>query len=229
MIIPYNAARKATPPKNVSKKAEYYQLEEIEEIKKAIQSESIKWRTLIMVLMISGVRRGEILGLCWKNIDFEKNRIMTELNVLYSVEKGVYIDTLKTDSSERWISMPTEVMTLLQEYKHWQEEEAKRLDGYYINQGFVFCNDNGSPMHPDSVNTHFARFSKRNGLPHMKPHAFRHTMASILLFGGADLVSTSRRLGHAKVTTTADIYSHIIKEADNRNVEIITKTFLSPQ
>lgn len=81
-------------------------------------------------------------------------------------------------------------------------------------------------MHPDIVTTWLDRFSKRHDLPHINPHAFRHTMASMLYFNGVDSVSISKRLGHAQVSTTANIYAHIMEEADQRNADILANVFL---
>ena len=69
------------------------------------------------------------------------------------------------------------------------------------------------------------KFSKRHNLPHINPHAFRHTMASILYFNKADSVSISKRLGHAQVSTTANIYAHIIESADQQNTDILADVF----
>ena len=74
----------------------------------------------------------------------------------------------------------------------------------------------------------YAEFSKRHDLPHINPHAFRHTMASILINSGKDVVSVSKRLGHAKVSTTTDIYSHIIMEADEQASECLADVMLRP-
>ena len=117
-------------------------------------------------------------------------------------------------------------MRLLRHYKFWQTEERLRKGEYYQNKGFVFAQDNGEPMHPDSVTDWMNKFSKRNGLPHINPHAFRHTMASMLYFNGVDSVSISKRLGHAQVSTTANIYAHVMEEADQRNADILTEVFL---
>ena len=82
-------------------------------------------------------------------------------------------------------------------------------------------------MHPDSITDWLGKFSKRHNLPHINPHAFRHTMASILYFNGMDSITISKRLGHTKVSTTADIYAHIIQEADERAAECIGDVLLN--
>ena len=103
---------------------------------------------------------------------------------------------------------------------------SRNLKGLLKELDFVFAQDTGLPMHPDSVTTWLARFSKRHELPHINPHAFRHTMASLLYFNGMDSVSISKRLGHAQVSTTADIYAHVIAEADRKNADILGDIFL---
>ena len=115
---------------------------------------------------------------------------------------------------------------LLRQYRAWQSEERLRLGEYFQNQDFVFSQDNGKPMHPDSLATWLDRFSKRHGLPHINPHAFHHTMESLLLFAGVDDVSVSKRLGHAQASTTSNIYGHIIEKADQRSADILADVLL---
>ena len=95
-------------------------------------------------------------------------------NVQYSPDRGIYEDTPKTERSKRYIALPVETMQLLRQYRTWQSGEMLRLGEYYRRQGFVFSQDNGAPMHPDGVTDWLAKFSKRHGLPHINPHAFRH-------------------------------------------------------
>jgi integrase len=226
-LVPYNVASRATLPKAQQKEVNYFQLEDVAAIREALETEPIKWKTITHLLLITGARRGEILGLKWPSVDFENNRIYICNNVLYAADIGIYEDTPKTEKSKRYISLPAETMALLREYRAWQNEERLRLGGYFVNQGFVFCQDNGGPMHPDSVTDGLAKFSKRHGLPHINPHAFRHTMASMLYFNGVDSVSISKRLGHAQVSTTANIYAHVMEQADQKNADILADIFLS--
>ena len=136
------------------------------------------------------------------------------------------VDSLKTSSSNRKIVIPKEIVNLLLEYKLTQNELQYINGDRWINSDFVFTQEDGSPMHPDSVTTYLARFSKRYDLKHISPHKFRHSMASILYFSGADAVSISKRLGHSRVSTTSDIYAHIIQSADETNSDILSSAFL---
>ena len=108
-----------------------------------------------------------------------------------------------------------------------KEKDAKKKDNFFSNPDkLLFTQENGLPMHPDSVTTWLDRFAKRHGLPHINPHKFRHTMASMLIHNKVDIVSVSKRLGHSKVSTTTDIYSHALKEADRQNADILASVFL---
>lgn len=147
-------------------------------------------------------------------------------SISYTPDKGVYESSPKTESSKRFISLPAETMQLLKQYKAWQAEEILRLGSYYQRNDFVFSQDSGAPMHPDSVTTWLDRFSKRHDLPHINPHAFRHTMTSLLIFNGMDSVSISKRLGHSQVSTTTNIYAHVMEEADKRNADILGEILL---
>lgn len=119
-----------------------------------------------------------------------------------------------------------ETITLLKEYRDWYLAEKETLGSHWENTDFVFVKYNGKPMHPDSITDYLKKFSKKYNLPHINPHAFRHTMASLLVFSGMDIVNISKRLGHSNVSTTTDIYSHVIKEADEQSAENIADIIL---
>lgn len=225
-LVPFNVAAKATLPKVSKREVNYFQPEQVSAIRDALETEPMKWKMLVHLFLITGARRGEILGLKWSAVDFAGNRVHICNNILYSPDVGIYEDTPKTATSDRWVSLPAETVQLLRKYQVWQNTERLRLGAYYQDQGYLFAQDNGSPMHPDSVTDWMDKFSKRHGLPHINPHAFRHTMASMLYFNGVDSVSISKRLGHAQVSTTANIYAHVMEAADQRNADILADVFL---
>ena len=225
-LIPFNLAAKATLPKMEKKAVNYFQPIEIEAIREALETEPLKWKALVHLFLISGARRGEILGLKWSAVDYEHNRIHIENSILYTADRGIYEDSPKTETSIRWISLPAETMQLLRQWQIRQTEDRLRLGELYHNQGFVFCQDNGLPMHPDTATGWMKSFSERHNLPHINPHAFRHTMASMLYYSHVDTISISRRLGHAQPSTTSNIYAHVIADADQKNAEILADIFL---
>ena len=225
MLVPYNAAAKATPPKPAKQAANYFQVNDVIRIREALEQEPLKWKVATHLLLITGCRRGEIMGLKWDRIDFSNSQIKIETTLLYSPKRGIYEDTTKT-GAVRFIKLPAETMALLREYRRWYLEQRLKNGDRWRDTGFLFVKDNGEPMIPDGITAWLRKFSERHGLPHINPHAFRHTMASVLISSGKDVVSISKRLGHANVSTTTDIYSHIIQEADERASECIADVLL---
>jgi integrase len=228
MIVPYNAAAKATPPKLERHEAECFQMEEVERIRDFLEKEPLKWKTATHLLLITGCRRGEIMGLKWDKVDWKNSQIKVDKALLYSADCGVYEDSTKT-STIRFIKLPEETMQLLREYRKWYNEQRIKNADRWTKTDYLFVQEDGKPMNPDSLTDWLNKFSKKYDLPHIHPHKFRHTMASILYFNHVDSITISKRLGHAKVSTTTDIYSHIMKQADEAASDCIANVVLKPK
>lgn len=212
MLVPYNAAKKATPPRTQQKDVNYFQPMQICDILDALEGEPLKWQLITHLLMITGARRGEIAGLKWSKFDMEKRRLKVDTALLNSTKIGIYETTTKT-SNQRYIPLPEETFALLKRYRISQMELQLANGDRWVHTDYVFTKSDGSPIGPDTITQWLAKFSKRKGLPHINPHAFRHTAASVLISQGTDVVTVSKMLGHAKVSTTEDIYSHVIEES----------------
>ena len=225
-LIMYNPARKATPPKAPTKEANYFDIEYIEKIRDCLENEPIKWKAAVHLLLITGARRGEILGLKWDKVDWTNNQIYICNNLLYSAERGLYEDTTKTAQSTRYIKLPIETMELLREYRSWYLKQQSDCGDKWQHSNFLFVQENGAPMAPSTLTMYCKKFSEKYGLPHINPHAFRHTMVSVLYFNGVDSISISRRLGHSKVSTTTDKYGHIMRKADEAAADCIADVIL---
>lgn len=213
MIVQYNAAAKASPPRIERKEATSLQPNDVNAILYCLEDEPIKWRTIVHLLIVTGCRRGEIAGLKWSKIDWKNELLLIDTALLYSKKRGIYEDTTKTGNARR-IKLPAETMQQLQQYRNWFVLERMKRGQNWVECDYVFVRDGGGAIHPDSINTWLSKFSDKYGFAHINPHKFRHTMASLLISGGTDTVTVSKRLGHAKVSTTTDIYSHIIQKAD---------------
>ena len=94
-----------------------------------------------------------------------------------------------------------------------------------MHTDYVFTKSDGSSIGPDTITQWLAKFSKRKGLPHINPHAFRHTAASVLISQGTDVVTVSKMLGHANVSTTEDIYSHVIEESKQQASNVLAEVY----
>lgn len=225
MLVPYNAAAKATPPRINKKDPNYFQPDTVSAILEALESEPLKWRLITHLLIVTGCRRGEIMGLKWEKIDFDSGRVKIDRALVSSKSKGVYEESTKT-SDVRYLNLPRETIELLRQHKR-EQLQLRLINGErWISSGYVFTRDNGDHMNPDSITGWLKDFSERHGLPHINPHAFRHTVASVLLANGNDIVTVSKQLGHASITTTESFYSHIIEENKAKASECIADTLL---
>ena len=117
-------------------------------------------------------------------------------------------------------------MQLLREYRAWYNELRLKNGDRWQDSGFLFVKSDGAPIHPDSFAGWLRKFTKRHDLPHLHPHGFRHTNASMLIGNGVDVVTVANRLGHADVSTTLDIYSHAISEAKAKASETLADVML---
>ena len=221
LLVPYNAADKAKPPKKVRTTANYFEQDEINAILEVAENEPLKWKTILHLMIVTGGRRGEVLGLTWDCVDFTFSRIHIEKCVYYEPSVGIYVDKPKTEKSVRWLKLPQATMELLKQYHDEYYQPLMEAAGeQWQGENFLFVMDNGDKighvMHPDSVTQFCDRFAEKNGLKHINPHAFRHTMASLLYFSGVDTISISNHLGHATPSTTQNLYAHVLAEAESR-------------
>lgn len=173
----------------------------------------------------TGRRREDICGLKWEKIDFENHIVCIDTSLLYLPKLGIYESTTKTENTT-FLPLPEETMQLLREYRAWYNELRLKNGDRWQDSGFLFVKNNGAPIHPDSFAGWLRKFTKRHDLPHLHPHGFRHTNASMLIGNGVDVVTVANRLGHADVSTTLDIYSHAINEAKAKASETLADVML---
>ena len=203
---------KATKAEGKDKEIPAYTGEELKHILECLEQEPLKWRLFIRLLIDTGCRRGEALGLKWKNVDFKENTITIENNLCYSPAKGIYLDTPKNGKT-RTIYVDPAIMKLMKEYR--TEQKVTFVEGYVFTQ-----DDSAEPMHPDSPTRYFQRFGKRHGITDFHPHKLRHSFASVAITNGADIASVSEKLGHATKSITMDMYVHSDAESQKRASEI---------
>ncbi len=221
-VVSENPCSRVTVPKTVQREKKIYRPQDIERLLALLKDEPMKYRVYFNILVFSGFRRGEMMGLEWKDVDFENRLISVRRTSNYTVERGVYTDTTKTKQSQRTLKFPNAVFALLKEFKLEQEEEQKRLGNKWHDHDRLFVNDFGEPLHPNMPYYHLKRFCDKNSLPFYGLHSFRHSFASVLVNEGVDIVSVSGALGHSTVSTTSNIYCHIMENARTRVSDAVT-------
>ena len=144
----------------------------------------------------------------------------------YVSGKGVYVSTPKTEDSDRYLRVSRTAVLILLEYKRWQDEMRDKVGDAWEGtpeDDRIFTNEVGRPMFPTSITQWMGKFIKRTGLPPACVHSLRHTYASLLIADKTPLVVVASNLGHAQVSTTNDIYSHVIASAEAKAAEVLDK------
>jgi len=225
MIVKYNAYTKSKVPKNGTKEADYFETEEIIYILKCLENEPLKWQVIMHLLIILGGRRGEIAGLRFEKIDWDNRQLRLDTNLLYNGDDGVYVDTTKSSSGNRYMPLPTQTMELLRKYKKWYFELRMANGDRWEDTGFMFVQDNGKPMNPTSITSYCRKFGMKYNINHCHPHKFRHSYASTLIMNRLDDVSLARSMGHSRPSTSKNLYGHIMDKAQERSANIIADAY----
>lgn len=169
----------------------------------------------------TGLRRGEVLGLRWLDIDFKNARVsisQTILNIAYQVTLG----TPKTARGRRAIAIDPTTMAVLRTHRKNQLALRRAADRPFTEAGLVFGRADGRPQHPDLFSQSFDRAVKQLGLPRIRLHDLRHTHATLGLAAGIPAKVMSDRLGHATVAFTQDVYMHAIPRMEEAAAQQIT-------
>ena len=228
-LITKNPAELATAPKAETNTANTHNEDDLALILQALENEPIKWKTMIHLMIVTGARRGEILGLKWSSIDFDNMKILLDNNVLYTVTDGNYQDTPKTKSSIRTITVPPQTIALLKEYREQYETDRNNFGAAWHETGLVFYQTKpdtaGLPMNQKAPNTYLRTLSKKVGFK-LNPHAFRHAFVSMQMSRGISALDVSRFVGHSKPSTTIGFYAHA-NEAASMQLSNVMATLLN--
>ncbi len=208
-LIPRNVADAVTPPKVKQFKASFLDENQVKEMLEAFQPTKIH----IPVLLAAGVglRRGEALGLQWKDIDFQNKTVSISRSLLPS-KKGLIFHEPKTENSNRVLILPQTILDELQNHKELQDNIKNIAGNAYHDNDLVTCYEDGSPINPASFSHTFARTLKRKNLGHIRFHDLRHANATLMLKYNIPSKVASERLGHSSIGITLDLYSHVLKE-----------------
>lgn len=225
-LIQDNPCKRIDAPKADRKEIDFMTPEEASRFLELLEDEPVESRAMFQLLLLTGIRRGELLGLEWKDIDWDNKSIDIVRTSLYTPEKGIFTDTTKTKGSQRRISVPQELLTVLKEYRAWQNENRLKLGDRWHNSDRLFTQWDGKPMHPNTPYGMLERFTKRHGLPHMTIHSLRHTNATLMISNATDVRTVAARLGHTQTSTTLNIYAHQLESTDQAAAESIAETLI---
>lgn len=221
-VIAANPCSRTKAPRVERKEANFLDDEQAELLlNTVIDKAEHPFDVIIPLILHTGMRRGEVCGLNWEDIDIKNCTVNICRALLYLPEKGVFENDPKTFSSNRVIKVGQDVIDMLLDFKKWQDTEKERLGDKWIESGKIFTAWNGKPINPGTVSAWFHKFIRDNDLPLVSIHGLRHTCASIMISSGVPITTTAKRLGHSTSATTTKIYAHAIASADAATAQII--------
>lgn len=218
-MIPKNPSEYVDLPRIERKEMKAFTAEEAKRFLDAAVFD--KLNCLFVLLLTTGLRPGEALGLKWTDLVDGKLQIQ---RALVRNGKGWSLEEPKTSRSRRVVPIPKTALQVLQQHKIEQaKEQLKEAD--YNNLGFIFAANNGHPLNERNiVNRHFKPILKKAGLPEsFRLYDLRHTCATLLLAAGENPKIVAERLGHASVTLTLDTYSHVLPDMQQKATEKLEK------
>jgi integrase len=165
--------------------------------------------TLYHIMIVTGLRRGEAIGLRWEDVDLESHCLFVTQQIT-EVRGKLVVGTPKTRRGRRVVPIDALTVDLLRDQLRDQDTERAAWGDASRHQDLVFCREDGHPLRPEYVTRHFQALAKKAGLPAIRLHDLRHTNASLALAAGIDIKVVSDRLGHSTMAVTADLYTHVV-------------------
>ncbi len=159
------------------------------------------------LISTTGMRRSELLGLQWHDVDLEKAMLSINRG-LVSVGYETHVSRGKTSNSRRAIDLDATTVGVLSAWREWQQTEQAVVGAEPTD--WVFTNAAGEPIHPHSMSQTFERIVKRAGVPRIRLHDLRHTHGTLLIKAGIPVKVVSERLGHGNPAFTIDTYQHVL-------------------
>jgi integrase len=207
--IPKNIAPLIKAPRIPTRNVTVWSMEEANQFINFVQGR--RFFIAYILAIYTGMRKGEILGLKWKNCDLENARLCVS-QTLSKVKEGLVFQEPKTKGSKRTISLPSFAVQCLKKHKALQNELKLKFGNTYEDNALVIASGLGRPIDPADNNRDMKYVIKKNNLPPISFHDLRHTHATTLLLLGENPKVVSERLGHANVGITLDTYSHVLPD-----------------
>ena len=173
---------------------------------------SFKYRVFFTLVTYTGMRRGEMLGLEWHDINFDTGVIHIQRTSNYTKASGIYTDDTKTKGSNRFVKVTLDMLDMLSGFRKAQQIESENVGDNWHESDRLFVKWDGRPMNPQTPYGWLKEICEQHDFPFHVIHQFRHLYASFLIGAGNDVATVSGSLGHNNQVTTLSIYSHMFKE-----------------
>jgi integrase len=221
--IARNPAERATPPEQVRGERAVWSSSQLREFIDHVRDDRLfaAW----LLACTTGMRRGEVLGLRWSDVDLEAGKVTVQ-QALVAIGYRVEVSKPKTDKSRRRIGLDPATVAALRSWKVRQSEERLAWGPAWTDSGFVFTREDGTALHPQSFSQTFERHVRDAKLPTIRLHDVRHSYATAALNAGVATKVLSERLGHSSIAITSDVYQHVLPEIDDQAAATVAAAIL---
>lgn len=212
-VLSSNPAAKVSPPRLERQEAAVLTQEQVQQLLEEAASRSPLLHLVVLIAVTTGLRRGELLGLRWQDVDLDQRRLVVSQTVQGHATARLEFSSPKTAGSRRVVECPDVLIRALREHRAAQAAERQSSDVAHASYDLVLCRPDGGPLRPNGIGQQVVTLLAELGLPGSL-HTLRHTHATLLLVAGVHAKIVSGRLGHSTVQITLDRYSHIIPGLD---------------
>lgn len=190
-----------------------------------INVDNIQWRVAVLTVLMTGMRRGELCGLNWDDIDLEAAKISIKRSYSESPRHGIILKEPKTAKSKRTFAIPELLVKSLSEYKEWYEQQKELWGDRWIDSGSVFIQRDGKRVHPANIKMWVTKTCRLAGIRHFSVHSLRHTNISLQIMAGVPIVTVAGRAGHSRTSTTTDTYAYYVQSSDKSAAQTLNSIF----
>ncbi len=232
-LIPNNPAKKVFTKGAISgydKEKEILTLSETEQFENALlnihEDNKLREKAAIGLLFYCAMRLGEVAGLEWKDIDFQKHIISIQRSTIYvGSQFGTITKEPKSKTSIRKVPIPTKLYDILQEYQVWYNNERQKLGDVWQDTDRVIPRWNGAIITPSTIRLWLDKLLAENGIRRVSPHSLRHTNITIQLRNGIPPKAVAKIVGHSDPSVTINVYSHYLEEDEQDYVALFDNLF----
>ncbi len=221
-LVVRNVARLVSPPRSQHDEVKPLTPVEARAFLEALRGHRLE--ALFALAMATGMRQSEILGLQWDAVDLERGELAVR-RTLQRYDHGYHLDEPKTPRSARTLSLAPAVLEALRSHRVRQLEERLAAGPMWDESwGLAFCRADGYPLSGPVITKEFQQLLDEAGLRHLRFHDLRHGAATYLLHAGVPLRVTMEILGHSQIATTADLYGHVLEDAQRDAARRVAST-----
>ena len=225
-LLTRNPSDATTPPRPKDKEMEMWDVATLQAF--LATANKSRYANIYHLAILTGMRRSELLGVGWSAVDLDNCKLMVARTLQRITGMGLVEDRPKTPKSRRSIALSPEGIALLLRIRAQQAERRLAAGPVWQDQGYVFTQDDGTPIDPDRLSRDFARVVREPGLPHLTVKGLRHAHATLLLSSDVHPKIVSERLGHSNISVTMDIYSHVLPGMQERAALALDQTLAMP-